>query len=267
MNELIMMQGSRVRQILELLIEQRVPVMMTFMKGHDWQTVRVLFTYLENERFDLKITPKKKNDNIMFQSGQMVGMSFKYGFGSGYDNFIFDTKIVSLSPASGSRLDGDISLALPEQIEMVQRRSYQRINVPEQLGKIDVLAWRHLFGQDNNQILARKDYHFELIDISASGIQIVIDAEKKPDFTPGQSVGVKFNALPNSSPIMFKALVKNVFPTADGKSICFGLQTVGLEVSPEGRLIIQRLCSVVEEYKQINMRAAEKNKTYPTHLK
>jgi hypothetical protein len=247
-----MMQGNRVRQILELLIEQRVPVIMSFQTGHQWQSARVLFTYIENERFDVKITPKKKNCNPGFQTGQMVGMSFKYGFGSGYDNFIFDTKIVSLFPASGSAMDGDISLVIPEQIEMVQRRNYQRVAVPQRLGKIDVLAWCNVFGQDNKQILQRKDYHFELIDISASGIQIAISSEKKPDFQAGQSIGVKFTAVPNSSQIAFTAAVKNIFPTADGKSICFGLQTVGLEASPEGRLVLQRICSVVEEYKQIN---------------
>jgi len=245
-----MLYGARVTQILEMLIEQRVPVIMTFLKGHEWQSARVLFTYLENGRFDVKITPKRKNSSMMFQLNQTVGMSFRYGFGSGYDNFIFDTKIVSLVPASGSNLDGDLSLVWPQQIEMVQRRNYQRVNVPAGLGKIDVLAWRHIFGQDNKQILARKDYHFDLIDISASGIQIAISADKKPDFQQGQSIGIKFTALPSSTPIMFRAVVKSILSAADGKNICFGLQTVGLEASPEGRLILQRLCDAVEEYRQ-----------------
>jgi len=260
-----MLYGVRVRRILEMLIEKRIPAAMTFLKGHDWDSVRVLFTYLEDQRFDIKITPKKMNRSTIFQPGQMVGISFKCGYGCGYDKFIFDTKILSLNPASGSRADGDICLAIPEQIEVIQRRNYQRVSVPEELGRIDVLAWHHLFGQDNNQILARRDYHFELIDISASGIQIAIDTEKKTDFQPGQSIGVKFTPLPYETPLIFNAHVKSILSTADGSGICLGLQTVGLEASPEGRLILQRLCSVVEQYKQMNLSTAGKKRVKPAH--
>lgn len=238
---------------------------MTFLKGHDWQSARVLFTYLEDQRFDIKITPKRKNQEMIFQPGQSVGMSFKCGYGGGYDNFIFDTKIFSLNPASGSKVDSDICLVIPEQIEIVQRRNYQRVSVPKELGRIDVFAWHHIFGQDNNQILARKDYHFELIDISASGIQMAINTGQKPDFEPGQSICVKFEALPCQTPLVFNAQVKSILPTADGKGTCFGLQTVGLEASPEGRLILQRLCSVVDEYKQMNISAAEKQPAKPAN--
>ena len=56
---------------------------------------------------------------------------------------------------------------------------------------------------------------------------------------------------------MFDAQIRNILPAADGKSICLGLRIVGLEASSEGRQVLQRLCSVVEHYYQINQCSAK----------
>ena len=51
---------------------------------------------------------------------------------------------------------------------------------------------------------------------------------------------------------MFCGQIRNMLPTADGKNICLGAQIVGLEASPEGRQVLERLCGIVERYHQIN---------------
>ncbi|MHC4657723.1 MAG: PilZ domain-containing protein, partial [Planctomycetota bacterium] len=91
-----------------------------------------------------------------------------------------------------------------------------------------------------------------LIDISAGGAQVAVDAGQEPDFRNGQFIGMRFTPMPYETPLMFNGQIRNILPTADGKSICLGLQIVGLEASSEGRQILQRLCSVVERYYQIN---------------
>jgi hypothetical protein len=51
---------------------------------------------------------------------------------------------------------------------------------------------------------------------------------------------------------MFSGQIRNMLPTADGNNVCLGVQIVGLEASPEGRQVLERLCGVVERYHQIN---------------
>jgi hypothetical protein len=58
--------------------------------------------------------------------------------------------------------------------------------------------------------------------------------------------------MPYEMPLMFDAQIRNILPTAGEKSICLGLRIVGLEASPEGRQVLQRLCNVAEHYYQIN---------------
>ena len=92
----------------------------------------------------------------------------------------------------------------------------------------------------------------KLIDISAGGVQIVVDIAQKPDFKRGQFIGLRFTPMPYEMPLMFDAQIRNILPTASEKSICLGLRIVGLEASPEGRQVLQRLCNVAEHYYQIN---------------
>jgi len=68
---------------------------------------------------------------------------------------------------------------------------------------------------------------------------------------------VRFTPMPYETPLMFNAQIRNVLPSADGKSIYIGLQIVGLEASPEGRKVLSRLVGVVERYFKINQSSAK----------
>jgi hypothetical protein len=63
--------------------------------------------------------------------------------------------------------------------------------------------------------------------------------------------------MPYEAPLVFGGQVRSVLPTADEKNICFGVQTVGLEASAQGRLILQRLCDIAERYYRINQSSAK----------
>ena len=52
--------------------------------------------------------------------------------------------------------------------------------------------------------------------------------------------------------VLLSAQIRNILPTADGKSVSLGLQIVGLEASAEGRRVLARLIGIVENYYQMN---------------
>jgi len=234
---------------------------------------------------------------INIRINQPVGVSLKYGYGK----FVFDTTVVALEPSppalscepqrpasqdaaagesksEGQRQSGTIILAVPDRIEIVQRRSYYRVDVPKSL-KVNVLLWHrgqnYVPGaatcspdkqQDSSACISvtadandetRDYYQGRLVDISAGGAQIAIDAAQKPDLNRGQFIGLTFTPMPYEKPLIFDAQIRNILPTANGKNICLGAQIVGLEASPEGRQVLQRLCNVVEHYFQINQSGAK----------
>jgi len=275
---------------------------MSYLSKGKWHVVKVLLVNLEADRLSIESAHSQKKPDLMnIQINQPVGISLRYESGK----FVFDTTVAGLelsadpagrggTPAGGesdhgrrcrpTRADAlapgtyTVVLAVPDQVEAVQRRSYFRVNVPESL-KVNVLLWhRRSRRQTKNQIQAApEDTHNyckgRLIDISAGGAQVVIPqpngasqdscGASTPDFKKGQYVGIRFTPMPYATPLMLNVQIRNVLPTADGKSISLGLQLVGLEASPEGRRVLTRLIGVVERYYQINQSSAKQQDTQP----
>jgi hypothetical protein len=287
MNEMVALRGVDPREILQTAVDKKVPAIMSYLSKGKWHVAKVLLTELGADRFSIESTHiEKKPHPINVQMDQPVGISFKYEYGK----FVFDTTVVDLGPSSDSTSigrGGTIILAVPDRIEVVQRRSYFRVNVPESL-KVNVMLWHRSQTSASSveplvsakaQAGAGKDlperqtptlsetshihkyYQGRLADISAGGAQIIIDAEprpvgvspaQEPEFKKGQFVGLRFTPLPYEMPLMFNAQIRNILPTADNKSIYLGLQIVGLESSREGRQVLSRIVGVVERYYRMN---------------
>jgi hypothetical protein len=295
MNELTMLHGAEPREVLQTVIEKKIPAIMSYLSRGKWHVAKVLLTNLGANRLDIQHSSSllSETDNqaqkphpINIQVHQPVGISLKYGYGK----FIFETTVIALEPPSDSTSGGTIALLVPDRIEMVQRRSYFRVNVPGSL-RVNVMLWHRRCTDEMPQMLVSAEqveagqqteaqtsdvrrtppecyWQGRLADISAGGLQVVIDnpvrrsesedGGQKPDFKRGQFLGLRFTPMPYEMPLMFNAQIRNILPTADQKSICLGLQIVGLEASPEGRQVLQRLCNVVEHYYQLNQRAPKR---------
>jgi len=260
MNEVAMLRGAEVRNILQTVIGKKVPAIMSYLSKGKWHVAKVQPTNLGANRLAVCVLPGKKPHPINVQVYQPVGISLKYEYGK----FIFETKVVALEPSLGATSGGTVVLAVPERIEIVQRRSYFRVDVPRSL-RVNVLLWHR--GKNRTPDEPRNYWQGKLVDISAGGAQVVVDAGQRPDFKKGQYIGLRFTPMPYETPLEFGAQIRNILPTADEKSICLGLQIVGLEASCEGRGVLRRLCNVVEQYYQINQSSAKQQDIQPWLVK
>jgi len=272
MSEVTTPHGVDPKRILQTVIDKKVPAIMSYLSRDKWHVAKVLLTDLVGGRLNVESTSSmKKQRPINIQVNQPVGISFKYGYGK----FVFDTTVQGFEPSLCSEADrergGTVVLALPERIEMVQRRSYFRVNVPESL-KVKVLLW-HRSGKREEKTRVqetadeiRNCCHGRLIDVSAGGAQIVVPQQNglgRADFKKGQFVGMRFTPMPYETPLVLSAQIRNVLPTADGKSSSLGLQFVGLEASSEGRRALTRLIGIVERYYQINQSGPKQQDMQP----
>jgi hypothetical protein len=245
-----------------------------------------LLTNIDGEQLDIQSTHSvKKQHPINIQIDQPVGISFKHEYGK----FVFDTIVMGLeqtpSAAPSSNNGGTIVLKAPEKIEVVQRRSYFRVEVPGSL-KVKVLLWHRSAkreAKDQNHTKEEQTnncFQGRLIDISAGGAQIEVpyqneinsstsgddksedeqcgnSNDNKVNFKKGQFIGLRFTPLPYETPLTLSAQIRNVLPTADGQGVSIGLQIVGLEASPEGHKVLTRLIYVVGRYYQMNQSGAK----------
>jgi len=290
MNDVMTPRGVESQKILQIAIEKRIPAIMSYLSKQKWHVAKVVLADLAGDRLSVEsltaATPDMSRRNgqrpINIQVGQPVGISFKYEYGK----FVFDTAVVGLEPArnaGGNRAGGGtIVLAVPDKIEVVQRRSYFRVSVPESL-KVQVLLWHRPAGLPGpapagsggtgglDQV-AGAGCVGRLVDISAGGAQVIVPNENAgtngheadpsaalgTSFKKGQFVGVRFTPLPYETPLVLSAQIRNVLPTADGGNASLGLQIVGLEASAEGREVLTRLINIVEQYYQINQSDAQR---------
>ena len=273
MSDIVMLQGPESQTVLEMVVRNQSPAIMSYLSKDKWHVAKVVLKDLQANRLYVEnCHASGKPHPINVRMDQPVGMNFKHAYGK----FVFDTTVVSLEPSSDPEAGGTIVLAAPQRLGVVQRRSYFRVNVPRSL-RVNVVLW-HRTGHRTPEERGHIYYEGRLMDISAGGAQVIVPrkdtqtciptppgegggATGESDFRKGQFLGVRFTPMPYETPLMFNVQVRNVLPTADHTSLCLGLQIVGLEASEEGRQVLSRLAKVVECYHQINQSPAQNPQT------
>ncbi len=187
MNDVMTPRGVEPGKILQIAIEKKISAIMSYLSKEKWHVAKVVLSDLAGDRLSVESEAANKRQRpINIRVGQPVGISFKYEYGK----FVFDTSVVGLEPSRGPEGHreggGTIVLAAPDKIEVVQRRSYFRVSVPESL-KVQVLLW-HRSGkrEERNRIQEtaeemRNCCHGRLMDISAGGAQVVVPQRFGPD--------------------------------------------------------------------------------------
>lgn len=265
MQNLILPSTVEPRELLAAAIDRKTPAIMTYLADRRWHVAKVIFTELGANKLIAELLSDEKPRPINIRAEQPVGISMKHNFGK----LLFETKVLSLEPSANSA-GGAIVLASPARVEIIQRRSYYRVVVPSSL-KVNVVFWHRDQNQDENRhkpcpdcktycktILADKRYwQARLIDVSAGGAQIVVEASQKAYFRKGQFLTIRFTPTPYAMPLMFSVQVRNILPTINNQALCIGLQIVGLEASSEGHETLQQICCVVEQYYKMNQQQSD----------
>jgi hypothetical protein len=269
MSEIVILQGQESRTVLQAVVEQQSPAIMSYLSKDKWHVAKVTLKSLVDSKLYIEgcHAPGRPHP-INIRIGQPVGLNFKHAYGK----FVFDTVVVGFEPSADPNSGGTIVLTAPERIGVVQRRSYFRVNVPESL-KVNAVIWHRSGSRQMNEPM-HNYYEGRLMDISAGGAQLIVPAkngkmESTPgsgvfDFHQGQFVGVRFTPLPFETPLVFNAQIRSILPTADHTALCLGLQIVGLEASEEGRHILARIAGVVERYYDINQASGKQQGTQMT---
>ena len=179
MNEMVTLHEDQSDKVLQTVINEKTPAILSYSSRGKWHVAKVLLIDINEGKLRIEsLRSKQKQHPINIQVDQPVGISFKHKFGK----FVFDTTVLSLEPSSGQEEYGDsggtIVLTTPEQIKVVERRSYYRVEVPESL-KVKVLLWHRSAKHDSkHHVHSRQDQlrdccQGRLMDISAGGMQII----------------------------------------------------------------------------------------------
>lgn len=256
MTDLTIPRGAEPRKLLQSVIEEEIPAIMSYLSKGKWHVAKILMQKLGASQLHVKVLQGDRPHPVNIKLNQPVGVSLKYRYGK----IVFDTTVSAFEQSPSGQ--AGIVLVVPPKVEIIQRRSYFRVNVPASL-KVNVVLWHRRHDDSGKSLTPEKYWQSRLIDISAGGLQLAIENSTKPDFRKGQFITMRFTPLPYQQPIMFNCQIRNILKTADGNGSCLGMQIVGLEASTEGQEILQKLVSVVEQYFQINQSSAKQHDLKP----
>ena len=247
MKEPEVLTAEDITKVLLDLIDQKTPGVMTHLTSGKWHVCDVSFKAVTPSAIQIDVQPNEKRMPIDIQINQPVGMSVQQGF----TKYIFESVVIGMESVPHGVCGGKVVLELPDRIECMHRRAYSRVSAPANL-KIQVLFWHRGYLDDTTEAPLDNYWQGRLLDLSAGGIQIIIDAEQGANFRPGQLVGLQFTPMPHQKPVLLEAQVKHIAPNATSGHVHIGVEFIGLEASGEGRQKLRRLIEIVHEYDKLN---------------
>lgn len=246
-NRMDILQGDDLLQALSQAVSDHKVGIMTYLSGGKWQVVRVGLIKSSPQCVVAQVLSEEKNIVSQFKINQPVGMSFQVDC----VKYIFESTISGVESRVCQGEKGRVLLELPDKIQKIHRRAYQRQPVPKEMS-VKVLFWHRGYLETMRTVPVDHYWQGQLVDLSAGGLRLIIGMDKKDCFTVGQVVGIQFTPMYYQKPILAEGHLRYITEDEETQLLYLGIEFLGLEASVEGRQILQRLLDIVSEYQQLN---------------
>jgi len=228
--------GIESEEILEVVSAKHVPLTITVKQDNSWLVYKANFIAVSDNKLILtQPTPDVADSHMEPATDQELAVTFK----KGYHKFLFTTQVIAQEQFE---MDPGIfipclTVKLPEQIEKIQRRAYNRAKVPHK-ATIDVKLWRVDAPEET--------WHGELEDLSAGGLGIRAISDSITTIEEDEQFTLEFIPLEGQEPLSVTCRFRHAFEVegCPDKSM-MGFQILGLEVNESGLRTLRRISRIV----------------------
>ncbi len=220
---------------------------VSYLKDGRWQIANSTLSEVTGNGLEIGITPETENDVASLPVNQPVGISLKFK----HIKYIFETRVTAVGQDINADANKSYTLALPDRIEMMQRRAYSRIPAPRSMN-VNVTLWHR--GYNDSQINAPSEDYWQgnLVDLSAGGLMMSIKDDSSQYFSQNQYLGLQFTPTYYQKPITLEGKINRLKQCDETGRLYIAVEFLGLEASSEGREKIHRLISIVNSYSMQN---------------
>ncbi len=239
--------GKRCGEIIEHSIRNEVHAVLSHNRPEGWRTYKANFVSGSRASRSLRIkavSVPPSPDSALPDAGEPVGVSFR----------LSHKKCMFSSVVQSTRRDEDgilFTLSWPDKLQQLRRRAYERV-APPQGTVIPVRFWRDTTRATGPQA-ERQVRHGQLEDISAGGMRI--KAANLSDLEVGGSYHCAFMPRPSAPALVLEATLCHHEATDQGRA-SLGFRFVGLEATPDGQRMLERLVRIVSQYQHEQSRRA-----------
>ncbi len=244
--------GAEAKDLLGQVTEKRIPVTITAKDEANWQVYKSNFLAVQANRVIFtQPVPDTFGAESNLSDGQEVAISFKKGY---YKHLLVSRVIAH----EDYELDPGIStptivVLIPDKIERIQRRAYNRGVVPE--GQTVTAAFKRI-GESPG---SNQSYQGELTDLSAGGLGMQIPESDATDLVEGEQFTMRFVPSPDQDLIVVNVRLRHITRDPDTSLGTLGFQIIGMEISEEGRATLRRIGRVVGLYQRQEKQAKKED--------
>ncbi|MFQ5806796.1 MAG: flagellar brake protein [Phycisphaerae bacterium] len=239
--------GEETSMILDEAVQQNALAVLTVHEDGSWHMFKSRFLERDpNRRFivlDYQETHGAQPTPLV--SGQYVGISFRYKS----RKVMFATVV----EARGRYLvDGKTSVPAvryrwPESMTELQRRAYYRTPIPSDVRLLANLWPGGVAARQPAQGAALSITTGESRDLSCGGTLVRLNQVGAPNWADNQTLGVELHLPDGQPPLLIDAYYRGTRHDSDDH-LCAAVQFVGLELSLDGRSLLQRLARCVQRF-------------------
>jgi c-di-GMP-binding flagellar brake protein YcgR len=235
--------GIEAKDLLSQVTEKRIPVTITAKDEANWQVYKSSFLAVQANRVILtQPVPDTFDADTHLTDGQEVAVSFKKGY---YKHLLVSRVIAH----EDYELDRGVStpvivVLIPDKIERIQRRAYNRGMVPD--GQTVTATFKRISGAPGST----PSHEGLLTDVSAGGLGMRMPEADLTDLCEGEQFTLRFVPLPDHDLIEVNVRLRHITRDPDDPQCTLGFQIIGMEISEEGRATLRRIGRVVSLYQR-----------------
>ena len=238
---------SKIKNVLSEARQEKSPVIGSFMVDGKWRLLELKVCGCSDDFIDFQSQTSCEH----LKKDQPIGICIHLG----YFKYLFDSTVQAIE--SQGQL-WRILLDFPDKAERVERRAYHRQPVPADT-KVKGQFWHRGYLDESENEPAENYWQGTLLNLSAGGARFEIEIEHKEHFRVGQLLGIQFTPMSYQKPLLLESHVKYAEEQSDNRYFRIGAEFLGLEASPEGRQILDRLLEVISEYETMNAQECTKS--------
>lgn len=243
MSQIEQLKADHVEQCLNHIVQTAAAGTLSFTTNGKWHVFEMALTKVSSDDLQVDIKTDDRQAAIL-KKDQPVGICLHCA----HCKYVFESVITE--PPCPEK-PGRVHLDLPDQIEMVQQRVYERHAVPSRLN-VRAMFWHRGYLNNNLALPKEECWQGKLENISVGGAMIRVDPALRDCFCIGQIVGLQFTPMPYQKPILLEAGIRHLQASSDGCGLQVGVEFLGLEAGYEGRQLLHRLLDVINAYEKMN---------------
>jgi len=239
---------SSAAEIFDSAVAENALAVVSLQDGRGWTTFKCRFLERDPQQrfFVLDYEPTEEQPLPALSPGQYAGVSFRYR----------SRKILfaSVVEAKGKYLRSNNSTVAavryrwPDTLTELQRRAYYRTPIPAGV-QLTAHAWPGGVAARKSATDAPSAIQGALVDLSCGG-GLIRAPQTPPSWRENETVGLELHLADGRAPLVVDARFRGM-RTDDNGHPCLAIQFLGLEVSLDGRVALQRLARCVQRFHRL----------------